>query len=52
MNSPILLADNGRGTSSLSLDVLGAPGFHQVIVMLAAQLLLFLLLTMVQVSID
>jgi len=38
--SPVLLADNGGKAPSLGLDVLAAPGLHQVVVMLAAQLLL------------
>ena len=35
-----MLADNRRRASPLGLDILGAPGLYQVVVVLAAQLLL------------
>lgn len=38
--TPVLLADNGGRASSLRLDILGAPGLDQVVVMLATQLLI------------
>lgn len=37
--TPVLFADNGRSASSLSRNILGAPGFYQVVVVLAFQLL-------------
>lgn len=37
---PVLFADNGGSASSLSRNILGAPGFYQVVVVLAFQLLL------------
>lgn len=39
-DSPVLLAHDGGGTPSLSLNVLGAPRLYQVVVVLAAKLLL------------
>lgn len=37
--TPVLLADNCGSASSLSRNILGAPGFYQVVVVLAFQLL-------------
>lgn len=38
--APVLLAHDGGGTPSLSLNILGAPRLYQVVVVLAAELLI------------